>query len=187
MNIGVISDTHGSLTAWRQAYEKFFRNVDLIIHCGDVLYHGPRNPLPEGYDPKNLANELNSLKKSIIIVRGNCDAEVDQLVLEYPLESPYAHIITPDFKILAHHGHNWSQETFPAKVKKLYNIIISGHTHVPQIDIIDQSIYINPGSPALPKDDNQTPTVAIIDKTEIKILNVITGEAIYGFDLTSLS
>ena len=63
MNIGIISDTHGSVTAWREAYQKYLQKTDLIIHCGDVLYHGPRNPLPEGHDPKSLAVELNSLTK----------------------------------------------------------------------------------------------------------------------------
>jgi uncharacterized protein len=178
MVIGVISDTHGSLTAWRQAYEKYFQNVDFIIHCGDVLYHGPRNPLPDGYDPKSLACELNFLSTPLLIVRGNCDAEVDQLVLEYPLESPYAHIITPEFKILAHHGHHWSPEDIPAKISGLYNIIISGHTHVPEIRQINHTIYLNPGSPSLPKNDTP-PTLALIDQTEIKIINITNGQPVY--------
>ena len=177
MLIGIISDTHGSLTAWRLAYEKFFRDVDLIVHCGDVLYHGPRNPLPEGYDPKSLAAELNSLQKPMIVVRGNCDAEVDQMVLEYPLESPYAHIIIPEMKILVHHGHNYSPETLPLKVKNLY-IVISGHTHVPEIRQVQDRIYLNPGSPALPKNDAKIPTIALIDTREIKILNINTGETV---------
>jgi putative phosphoesterase len=175
MKIGVISDTHGSITSWKQAYETCFQDVDLIIHCGDVLYHGPRNPLPEGYDPKNLANELNSLQKLLIIVKGNCDAEVDQLVLEYPLESPYAHIIAPQAKILAHHGHSWSPETIPAKISHHYNIIISGHTHIPEIRQIENTFYLNPGSPALPKDELITPSAAVIDEKAIKIFNIVTG------------
>jgi uncharacterized protein len=185
MIIGVISDTHGSLTAWRQAYENFLQDTDFIIHCGDVLYHGPRNPLPEGYDPKSLANDLNSLQKQLFIVRGNCDAEVDQLVLEYPLESPYAHVITPDLKILAHHGHHWSVETIPVKVKQSYNIIISGHTHVPELKKIDRVIYLNPGSPSLPKNNDQTPTAAIINETELTIINIKTGAVIQSMNLNT--
>jgi putative phosphoesterase len=176
MNIGIISDTHGSLTAWKLAYEKFFEEVELIIHCGDVLYHGPRNPLPDGYDPKSLAKELNSLQKPLIIVRGNCDAEVDQMVLEYPLESPYAHVITPEVKILVHHGHSYSPEKLPFRANNLYNIIISGHTHVPEIRQDKDLIYLNPGSPALPKNDTGTPTVALIDNKAIKIFHVMTGQ-----------
>ncbi len=184
MNIGVISDTHGSITAWREAYQKFLQNTDLIIHCGDVLYHGPRNPLPEGHDPKNLAVELNSLSKPLLIVQGNCDAEVDQMVLEYPLESPYSHIYTPDFKILAHHGHHWSPETTPAKISSLYNIIISGHTHVPEIRRINQTIYLNPGSPALPKNEAKTPTIALIEKNGIKIVDIRNGQTVQNYQFS---
>jgi putative phosphoesterase len=185
MVIGVISDTHGSLTAWRQAYENFLKNTDLIIHCGDLLYHGPRNPLPEGYDPKNLAREINSLQKPLLIVRGNCDADVDQLVLDYPLESPYVHVITPELKILAHHGHLWSEETVPLKVKQLYNIVISGHTHNPGIKKIDQLVFLNPGSPSLPKNNDQTPTIAFINETEIRIVNIQTGAVFQKFNVSN--
>jgi phosphoesterase, MJ0936 family len=182
MIIGVISDTHGSLTAWREAYQKFLQNTNLIIHCGDVLYHGPRNPLPAGYDPKNLAAELNSLSKPLYIVQGNCDAQVDQLVLEYPLESPFAHILTPEIKILAHHGHHWSPETTPAKISGLYDIIISGHTHLPEIRQIGRTIFLNPGSPALPKDEADTPTIALIDHHLIKIMNIASGQPVQIYE-----
>ncbi|HBF36830.1 MAG TPA: phosphodiesterase [Firmicutes bacterium] len=179
MNIGVISDTHGSLTAWREAYQRYFQNTDLIIHCGDVLYHGPRNPLPDVYDPKALAAEINAVNKPLVIVQGNCDAEVDQMVLDYPLESPYAHVLTPEFRILAHHGHHWSPETTPAKISDFYQIIISGHTHVPELHRINQTIFLNPGSPALPKNEEQTPTIALISPGEIKIINIKNGQTVH--------
>ncbi len=181
MNIGIISDTHGSVTAWREAYQKYLQKTDLIIHCGDVLYHGPRNPLPEGHDPKSLAVELNSLTKSLVIVQGNCDAEVDQMVLDYPLESPYAHIYTPEWKILAHHGHHWTPESTPAKISSFYDIIISGHTHVPEIRKIGQTLYLNPGSPALPKNEEKTPTIALMDQTKIQIIDIRNGQTVDEF------
>ncbi len=78
MKIGVVSDTHGSLTAWQNAYNSNFQDVDWIIHCGDVLYHGPRNPLPEGYNPQTLAMDLQKIRQPIIFAKGNCDAEIDR-------------------------------------------------------------------------------------------------------------
>ena len=173
MKIGVISDTHGSISAWENAYTRYLSETELIIHCGDILYHGPRNPLPAGYDPGALLAKLNALEKPLLLVRGNCDAEVDQMVLDFPLEAPYTHLFTGDYRILVHHGH----VELPAKAKKGYDLIISGHTHLPGIKEEDGVIYLNPGSPALPKDEQETPTLAVIDGREIVIWNLKTGEA----------
>lgn len=178
MKIGVISDTHGSYIAWNEAYNKFFYNVDLIIHCGDVLYHGPRNPLPTDYNPKKLAEELNNLEKPIIFARGNCDAEVDQMVLDHLLQTPYTQIITPDWKILVHHGHHYNDKNLPACTKKHYNLIISGHTHLPLVQKKDNIIFLNPGSPSLPKSKDKIPTVALIENKTINIYNLTTGNKI---------
>jgi len=175
MRIGVISDTHGSVSAWQQAYTGYLAQADFIIHCGDLLYHGPRNPLPEGYNPAALSAILNALEKPVLFVRGNCDTEVDQMVLDYPLEAPYAHLFTERWRILVHHGH---QNMFPAKTKNFYNLIISGHTHLPGIKKENGLVYLNPGSPALPKNDGKTPTIALIDEEAIVILNINTGETI---------
>ncbi|NLM36511.1 MAG: phosphodiesterase [Firmicutes bacterium] len=175
MRIGVISDTHGSVGAWQKAYDLFLRQTDLIIHCGDLLYHGPRNPLPVEYKPNELCAIFNTLEKPIVFVRGNCDAEVDQMVLDYPLESPYAHIFTERWRILVHHGH---QNLLPAKTKTFNNLIISGHTHLPVIKKENGVIYLNPGSPALPKDEPKTPTIAVIDEEAIVIWNIETGKEI---------
>jgi putative phosphoesterase len=175
MRIGVISDTHGSISAWQQAYNNYLSQTDLIIHCGDLLYHGPRNPLPEGYNPDELCSIFNALEKPIIFIRGNCDTEVDQMILDYPLESPYAHIFTEQWRILVHHGHH---NLLPAQTKKLYNLIISGHTHLPSLTKENGIIYLNPGSPTLPKDEEKTPTIAIIDEEAIVIWNIKTGEEV---------
>lgn len=173
MKIGVISDTHGSLAAWKTAYEKYLKDTDLILHCGDVLYHGPRNPLPTGYDPAELAKELNSLATPLIIIKGNCDTEVDQMVLEYPLESPYAHLFLGKLRILALHGHGANP---PVKVESGYNLIISGHTHLPGIYKEDGLIRLNPGSPSLPKNEEKPPTIALIEEDRISLWNIDTGE-----------
>ena len=174
MKIGVISDTHGSLGAWEKAYARYLSRTDLIIHCGDILYHGPRNPLPAGYNPGALLEKINALEKPVLLVRGNCDAEVDQMVLDYPLEAPYARLFTGAYRILIHHGHR----ELPAKTQKGYDLIISGHTHCAGIKKENGVIYLNPGSPALPKDEGETPTLAMIDGREIVLLNLETGEVV---------
>lgn len=190
MKIGIISDTHGSLTAWQLAVENCFQTVDLVIHCGDLLYHGPRNPLPEGHNPKQLALAINQFAKPLVIVKGNCDAEVDQMVLDYPLESPYAHILTPEYRILAHHGHAFTPENFPLKATRCGGspfILISGHTHIPEIKPMGGLLLLNPGSPALPKSESgaRAPqkTVALIDGAAIAILNIENGEPLTRYHL----
>lgn len=175
MRIGVISDTHGSISAWRKAYDQFLHQTDLIIHCGDLLYHGPRNPLPDEYKPDELCAIFNALEKPIVFVRGNCDAEVDQMILDHPIEAPYAHLFTTRWRILVHHGH---QDRLPAKTKNLYNLIISGHTHLPSLTKEDGVISLNPGRPALPKNESKTPTIAVIDEGSIVIWDIETGKAV---------
>jgi len=82
MRIGFISDTHGGLAGWQEAMAGPFAEADLIIHCGDLLYHGPRNPMPKGYDPAALAQAMNASPAPLLIARGNCDSDVDQLANE---------------------------------------------------------------------------------------------------------
>lgn len=183
LKFGVISDTHGSLPAWQNAYNSSFQDVDTIIHCGDVLYHGPRNPLPEGYNPQALSVELQKLKQPIIFAKGNCDAEIDQLLLEYPLESPYAHIFTPNLRILITHGHHWDPAQPPSNLIKGYDLIISGHTHIPVLNKVADRILLNPGSSALPKNDPKIPTVAIIEENQIRIVHAVTGSIISSLNI----
>ena len=178
MKIGIISDTHGSITAWEKAYENYLIHTDLIIHCGDVLYHGPRNPLPDGYKPNELCTRFNNLDKPLVFVRGNCDAEVDQMVLDHPLEAPSAHLFTDHWRIFVHHGHHTE---LPVKTTEHYNLIISGHTHLPSLNEADGVVYLNPGSPSVPKNEPKTPTIAVIDKAAIVIWNIDTGEAVQSW------
>jgi putative phosphoesterase len=174
MKIGVISDTHGSLTAWQQAW-RYLRQADLIIHCGDLLYHGPRNPLPEGYAPAELAQTINQTTQPLIIAKGNCDADVDQLLINFPIQTPYTQVFTPRWRILVHHGHTLGPTTLPAWANS-YNLIISGHTHLPGIVKREERLFLNPGSPALPKNAGRTSTVALVDDEAITIINLATGE-----------
>lgn len=176
MKIGVISDTHGSLDAWNKAM-KHFSECQVILHAGDVLYHGPRNPLPQGYDPKELAASINNSSIPVFVVRGNCDAEVEEVMLEVPILSPYFFCSLEGLKILMLHGTNYSQE----KLSELGNkykadIVVFGHIHTPTAILSEKTVLFNPGSPSL--SFNTEPTVGIIDTEEKKaaIITLETGE-----------
>lgn len=170
----MISDTHGGLLSWKKFAERFLGEADLLIHAGDVLYHGPRNPLPEGYDPKGLAEELNSLKIPLVFSRGNCDADIDQLLLRHPLSFPYAYCFVNGFRIMVTHS---LEET---KVEDFQvDLVILGHTHVPVIERKGTVLFLNPGSIALPK--GIRPSFAAIDLKERKIeIFSLEGKTLQG-------
>ncbi|UNC92373.1 phosphodiesterase [Candidatus Contubernalis alkaliaceticus] len=171
MKIGVISDTHGSLDAWNKAMEHF-AGCQFILHAGDVLYHGPRNPLPQGYDPKELAAALNNSPIPVFVVRGNCDAEVEEVMLEVPIMSPYFFCSLEGLQILMLHGTNCSEEQL-SELGNKYNadILVFGHIHTPTANLSGNTILFNPGSPSI--SFHTEPTVGIID-TEEKKARIIT-------------
>ena len=114
MTIFTISDIHGSYHHLEKALLAFERErADLLLILGDELYHGPRNPLPDGYNPKLAAETLNKYRDKIIAVRGNCDSEVDQMVLEYPIGSDLSTILWEGRRIIATHGHIYNEDNFP--------------------------------------------------------------------------
>lgn len=166
MKIGVISDTHGSLEGWEKAW-KILKNTDLIVHCGDLFNHGPGNPIPERYNPKELLNIFNNLDKQVLIVKGNCDSEVDQTFLNLPMSFPFLFFQINNFRFLASHGHIFKKEEW-IKLGKNWkiDILISGHTHIPNLERIENLIILNPGSPSIPKEN---PTVAIISLKDKKV------------------
>jgi len=154
MKIFVISDIHGSnhyLNKALEAYEE--EKADYLLILGDELYHGPRNPLPEDYNPKEVSEKLNRYKEKIITVRGNCDSEVDQMLLEYPIMSDYSILFLNQKKIFATHGHIYSEEKLPHLSKG--DIFIYGHTHLPVAKKEDGIYILNPGSITLPKGGNK--------------------------------
>src|SRR5690348_16178739 len=104
MKIGVISDTHGDYKAWKKVKETIFRDCHNIIHAGDILYHGPRNPIVDGYNPSELLKDLNNINIPIHFAKGNCDAEVDQMVINRPIMSPYVYLNYNNFGIIVIHG-----------------------------------------------------------------------------------
>ena len=148
----IASDIHGSAKFCRMTLEKFeSEKADRLLLLGDLLYHGPRNDLPEEYAPKDVIKMLNGIREKILCVRGNCDGEVDQMVLDFPIMADY---IALDFGssrlIYATHGHHACKEN-PLPMKK-GDILLCGHTHVPACDELEDFTYLNPGSVAIPKE-----------------------------------
>lgn len=170
MKIGIVSDTHGSLTAFQRVLD-VFGPCDFMLHAGDILYHGPRNPLPVGYNPQGLAEAINRLTVPFITAAGNCDAPIDQVLISVPIQSPYALFCTDKFRVLVNHGHEKSEEELlELSIKWGVNILVTGHTHVKRLEKKDDIILVNPGSCALPKDG--TPSVAVMDEREIKLIDI---------------
>jgi putative phosphoesterase len=183
MKIGIISDTHGYPEKWQKALENFFKDSELIIHAGDVLYHGPRNPILDGYAPQKLAEFLNNCNIPLVISRGNCDTEVDQMVLNWPILAPYTFISHEGIRIMTLHGHNESSEQLMDIAQKYkVNIIITGHTHIRVLEKNNGIVFLNPGSVSLPKGDN-LPSLAILENNLINIYNCETGEILNSMEL----
>lgn len=177
MNIGVISDTHGSLTAWVKAVNDYFSRVDLILHGGDVLYHGPRNPMPEGYQPAELALALNGCPVPILVCRGNCDADIDQQMLDIPIQSPYVMVWVDRSKIMVLHGDGLTEEELGGLANRYrLDIVITGHTHIHGIREGEGYIILNPGSPSLPKGDGRR-TIGLIDSSDrsARVIDIEVG------------
>lgn len=150
MKILIASDIHGSA----QYAELFLKAVekeapDRILLLGDLLYHGPRNALPEDYDTKRTMEILNSLKDRITAVRGNCDSEVDQMVLNFPLMNTYEFMEADGLKLFATHGHVYSPGNPPPFVEM--DVLLNGHTHISALQNLGDYCYINPGSTSIPK------------------------------------
>ena len=160
MKILVCSDIHGSIGVARKIFDKFEEvKADKLLLLGDLLYHGPRNDLPSDYAPKEVIELLNSHKEDILAVRGNCDGEVDQMVLQFPIMAEYIYLVSGDTVIYATHGHHVSADNPPVFLPE-GAVLLHGHTHVAVDEMRDGFRYMNPGSPAIPK--NGTPPSYII-------------------------
>lgn len=178
MRIGLISDTHGYLDAWEKALQ-VFGAIDFAIHTGDILSSGPFNPRTAAYKPVDLAEAMNGALFPLIFTKGNCDAEVDSMALAYPILAPYAFVYANGLKILATHGHLYNEEKL-VDMGSLYGIdvIVSGHTHLRGINVRDSITLVNPGSAALPKTEDEIPTVGIIENGVISLISLIDGSEI---------
>lgn len=167
MKLFFISDIHGSLYYLKKAIEAYQREkADYIVIIGDELYHGPRNPLPQDYNPKEVAALLNQYKEKIIAIRGNCDGEVDQMMLDYPMMGEYSIILYQGRKIFLTHGHVYNKDNLPNLGEN--DILIYGHTHIPVAEKINSIYVFNPGSISLPKEDNPH-SYAILENDSFEI------------------
>ncbi|MBR6483663.1 MAG: phosphodiesterase [Clostridiales bacterium] len=168
MKIMAASDIHGSIGAAKMVTDKFNElGCDKLLLLGDILYHGPRNDLPSDYEPKEVIALLNGYRDKILAVRGNCDTEVDQMVLEFPIMAEYVYLVEEGQVIFATHGHHYTPEKLPPFLGT-GDIFLYGHTHV-ALDKEEQGIrFMNPGSPSIPKDGTK-PSYIIIEngKTEL--------------------
>jgi len=154
MKLLICSDIHGDAEAMRSVLDAYKKEcADRILILGDLLYHGPRNDLPKSYAPKEVIALLNANKNIISSVRGNCDTEVDQMVLEFPILADYSYFELDGISILATHGHHYNTQTPPPLREG--EILLHGHTHVLKCEEFGNgNYYLNPGSAALPKENN---------------------------------
>lgn len=153
MKLFVASDIHGSEYYCRKMLEAYEREgADKMLLLGDILYHGPRNDLPKDYNPKKVIELLNAMKEDILCVRGNCDTEVDQMVLNFPVLADYAFLCVGKHTIYATHGHVFNEGNLPPLHKG--DILLHGHTHVPKCVEHETYTYMNPGSVSIPKEES---------------------------------
>lgn len=146
----IASDVHGSALRCGELLAAFSaEKADRLLLLGDILYHGPRNDLPGGYAPKEVASMLNAVKEKIVCVRGNCEAEVDQAMLEFPCMADYALIPFGKNLIFATHGHLFNEKRLPMLCEG--DVLLNGHTHIAAGEKRDGYYYCNPGSVSIPK------------------------------------
>lgn len=172
MKLVIASDIHGSATACRALLARAAEErPDRLVLLGDVLYHGPRNALPAGYAPADVAAMLNEVPWPVTAVRGNCDAEVDQMVLAFPCLDTTAVIVDGPRTLLCTHGHVISpDEHGPLGARAA---LLSGHTHVKTLCERDGVLYVNPGSPSIPKDG--VASFAVYDDGTFTLRDLETG------------
>ena len=159
MTLVFVSDIHGRLPSLQQALAAVEREAaDLLVLPGDLLYHGPRNGLFDGYDPAGCVPLLNAWADKIVAVRGNCDSEVDQMLLEFPLMGDYLQLVIDGQRFFVTHGHRFVGEELPPLPPG--TIVVSGHTHIPLLETKKGLTFFNPGSVSLPK-GGHTPTYGV--------------------------
>ncbi|MBE6546566.1 MAG: phosphodiesterase [Ruminococcaceae bacterium] len=148
----IASDLHGDAACVERLLERYRESgAERLILLGDLLYHGPRNDLPTGYEPKRVIDLLNAASGELLCVRGNCDTEVDQMVLNFPILAEYAYLEADGVRLFATHGHRFNRTALPSL--KAGDILLHGHTHVPAAEAFGQrNLYLNPGSVSLPKE-----------------------------------
>ena len=149
----IASDIHGSAYYCEKMIEAYrIERADRLLLLGDLLYHGPRNDLPRDYAPKKVIAMLNEMKNELICVRGNCEAEVDQMVLDFSVLSESCLLFSGGRLIFATHGHHYNTSALPPH--KTGDVLLHGHTHIPACEEADDMPYLNPGSVSIPKENS---------------------------------
>jgi hypothetical protein len=176
MKLFFISDIHGSELDLEWALKKFEKEkADYLLILGDQMYHGPRNPLPKSYNPPKVSEMLNKYKDKIVAVRGNCDSEVDQMLLEYPILGDYSTILIDGRRFFLTHGHIYNRDNMPNLVEG--DILCYGHTHLPLAEEQEGIILFNPGSITLPKGGYEK-SYGIYEKGNLKVLDINDKEIV---------
>ena len=150
----IASDIHGDAECTRLLLRRFDEEgADLCVLLGDLLYHGPRNDLPKGYAPKEVISLLNDCAEKILAVRGNCESEVDQMVLSFPVLAEYAVLFVDGRRFYLTHGHRHNADS-PLPMAE-GDIMLCGHTHIPAVTAFGrENLYLNPGSVSIPKEES---------------------------------
>lgn len=174
MKLFIASDIHGDIDSARAVAAAYKESgADRLVLLGDLLYHGPRNDLPAGYAPKKVIELLNALKNDILAVSGNCDTEVDQMVLDFPVLADYAFIEADGVRMFVTHGHKYNLSSLPPL--RQGEILLHGHTHVScATPFGDGNAYINPGSVSIPKEG--TPKGCILYEKGVFSFRTLGGE-----------
>lgn len=177
MKLLIASDIHGSALWCRKLLEAYETvGADKLILLGDVLYHGPRNDLPDEYAPKAVIGMLNPLADRILCVRGNCEAEVDGMVLSFPVSADYGMLWDGAVTMLLSHGHREVPKMVPGTV------YLTGHTHVPLAEEVDGYIHLNPGSTSIPK-ENSPHSYLLYENGTFTWMDLETGEAYKRYEI----
>jgi len=181
MKIMIASDIHGSAFYCREllaAFEK--EHADKLLLLGDILYHGPRNDLPKEYAPKEVIAMLNGIKNRLLCVRGNCDTEVDQMVLEFPVLADYGVLYVGERMIYVTHGHVYNMTALPPL--QAGDILLHGHTHIPAwTSFGEDNWYLNPGSVSIPKEGSAHGYMILEEKN--LTWKTLSGEVYHSMNL----
>ncbi len=180
MKLMIASDIHGCAPACRKLLELFEQShAEKLILLGDLLYHGPRNDLPAGYDPKAVISMLSGQADRLFCVRGNCDTEVDQMVLPFPIMAETALLFVDGRTWFAAHGHRTGANPTAGDLPKLPagSVVLTGHTHIPTLDMTPEGVLLlNPGSTSIPK-GGFAPSLALYEDGTFTVMS-LDGETI---------
>lgn len=180
MKFLIASDIHGSEYFCTKLVDAFHREkADKLLLLGDLLYHGPRNDLPDVYAPKKVIDMLNGLRDKIFCVRGNCDCEVDQMVLNFPIMADYGLIEQCGKTIFATHGHRYNLDNPPLLNKG--DVLLHGHTHVPAKIVTNTFVYINCGSVSIPKQNSRHSYLTL--ENGLFLFKDLDGEVFDSYDM----